>query len=310
MTIDSGTGEIRFVDGPQGRTAIVDGLWREDFSAAIRSDPTVVRLSYSPGLGVKCDLRFLRGLPQIRKFGFGHADKCDVSALSECPTIEIATIGDSPGSVEFHEMPSLRRIYIAGKRHATAALAATQLHELLWDKVPFHDLTSLGNLVELRQLSLRGGALVSTRGVGRLRSLEILGLDGHRKLREIVDLIGLQRLRKLAIDACPALPDFEEVGALSSLEDVEIQTRGETPSITPLRACRKLRRILMTNVRIQDGKIAFLLELPCLSSARVSPAKGYDMSYRELYERALERRVDPQEVERRGQNVLRHASEE
>lgn len=281
---------------PGQRTVIVRGEWRPEYMRPITADGTVDRLLFHPGDSIQTSLDFLPELPQIRVVSIALSSKCDVSVLSRCPFLE--EIGIVKWRGDFPDLRHLRNLHTVGIDHGPGALrvlALERLRHLAYGGYPLPDLTGIRGLARLKSLRLTRARLESTRGLKRFTELRWLALVRCSRLQSVVELDTVGGLQKLEVDACRTLPDFREIGRLLQLEELYIQSRGSVASIRPLSRCRSLRRVILSRMTIDDGKVAFLLDLPELTDARVRAAKGYDMSYRQLYERALTRSKDPEE---------------
>lgn len=276
--------DLQFVmDAPDCPRVIVKGLMRSEYLDAIRARSEVSYLVYSPGRNRACDLAFLRDLPQIKGFTFGFGDRCDISALADCPWMERLVVWKNPGTLALERMTSLRSLGVMHRKwSADDVLAAPWIEELHWQTCHISDFTALAEFDRLRVLNVEGGALESTRGLERLTKLHSLHLYGHRKLEEIVGLGHLVELETLAINGGRALPPPEDLGKLRSLRRLELDVNGEIATLTPLAACPSLRTVTIQRTTIADGRIAFLADLPNIAHAYVSPSRGYDISSTDL----------------------------
>jgi len=152
------------------------------------------------------------------------------------------------------------------KRLFASLRAQTQLRRLAVKWGDYSDLTVLGGLSGLRELSLRGASSVT--------SVEALG--------------GLVTLERLAIESLKAVRDLSPLGRLTNLTWLELGGDWMSPriahvdSIGFLRSLTSLEEVRLHTMIVDDLDYSPLLDLPRLQVAWVMKARGMRPSQEQL----------------------------
>lgn len=275
---------------PGRRRAVIEGLWQEEFGPRVRSDATIDRLSYCPGLGVRTSVDFLQGLPQLKQVTVAVGDRCDVQALAQCDWLEVIGLVRRVGTFpDLSRLKLLRQLSVDHQPGAEAVLGLNSLESLAYGGYPFDDFQRVNGLRGLRSLTVAQSRIVALMGIDRFPRLERLRLVDCRRLREPRGLGTLPLLREVEFVCCAGLPSIDEIASLPEIEHILIDGSGVIPTLSPLLRCRRLRKVQLSKVQIGDGRIGVLEEVSTLTSALINPRGRCDVTPGRLRERIAAR---------------------
>ncbi len=117
----------------------------------------------------------------------------------------------------------------------------------------------LSKLTELRNLVFIQVPIQSLNGYGIFRNLENMEVAYCRNLTDISGITDCPLLRKLEIDCCKKIEDFNCLSKLKNLEGLIISNCGNIPSIAFIDDMPKLRFFSFVDTNIVDGDLT-----PCM----------------------------------------------
>jgi Leucine-rich repeat (LRR) protein len=193
---------------------------------------------------------------QIRKLTISTPDLSDLSVVTRMENLEDLATDSSVETVDFSQLPRLRRCLLAHGSGIGNISACVPLEELSLFHVRIHDLTSLSVLGRLRRLSLNDlRSLASLGGIEGL-PLQEVRLLYLRRLTSVAPLARLQNLQTLEIVSCKAIRDSARIGDISSLEDLASTTGPTLPSLEFLKEMTHLRRAWIGNTEGAQGSVS------------------------------------------------------
>jgi hypothetical protein len=152
------------------------------------------------------------------------------------------------------------------KRLFASLRGQTQLRRLAVKWGDYEDLSVLGDLSALRDLSLRGASSLSTvASVGSLTGLERLAVEGIKRVHDLSPLGHLRSLTTLELGGDWMAPRIAHVD-----------------SIAFLRQLRQVEDLLLHTIIVDDLDYSPLLDMPALRSVRLMKTRGMNPSFEYL----------------------------
>ena len=105
------------------------------------------------------------------------------------------------------------------------------------EKGTLTNLKTLGEMANLRVLTLALQPLENLAGAEKLKQLERIRLVGHTALQDLSPLFTLTELQEIRVDNAPELRSIEGIGALKKLCALEIYGADRLDSLAPLAEC-------------------------------------------------------------------------
>jgi hypothetical protein len=219
--------------------------------------PCLTGLRLLPGrcLGDR-DWRAIERLERLVYLSIGHDEVSGECNLSAFPRLEWLVMPWWPG-VGGMDGVTLEGAWLRGLRNRgeLGSLRPDRLRSLQVGGDVGCDLKALERFDGLRSLSVVGGkGLVDLGGVDRLESLEEIAMFGGRKLTRVTGLGGCAALRKVLLEDCPAIDEFN------------------------LDECRDLEAVwLLGGTKVRDGALQWIGEKGRLRHAFVVRRHNYDL---------------------------------
>jgi hypothetical protein len=212
-----------------------------------------------------------RYAPQIRTIVTSAHPAGDLALLGEFAALERLILHHPGEAIPYDRLPSLHSLSLWDSATLARAVEAPCLRSLQVWSLPWRDLSPLEGMPALRELDLRQmrrmatlhgieslplerlmlvylGRLASVAPIGQLHSLKFLSIDGSSKAAGAAGWAGLPALETLGLDNGPALPDFDVLGSMPSLESVTLMNTpvgaGST-SVAPLARLQRLRALVL-----------------------------------------------------------------
>ncbi len=175
-------------------------------------------------------------------------------ALSEIPkdSIEVNISADAEDLLDLRRFAQIRTLRVAGGISQKLFLQLCRLESIVnlhLDHLRVTDLSPLRAMSELQWLSIRSGTKVASLEVlASMKNLSGLAIENFKKVSDVSPLGGLVQLKELGIEG-------------------SIWTAMRIKTLDPLKKLIGLRRLHMTNLRVEDGSLApleFLTHLAIL----------------------------------------------
>ena len=228
-----------------GPTLILDPL-RPEQAASYMQIRGILRLEVNNAIFKYADT-FLQSLPAkfafITGFSIIHRTTVDIAWIVEFGSrlrdISVQTSCDTP--IDFSVFPELRHCRVMWRKKRRSVWGCRFLEFLQLDYYKEHSIAAVSQLSRLRELRVNNSPLRSLSGIETLA------------LRTLC-LINVSRLESLA-----------EVGALTDLEELDINGGKRIQNLDPIRNCTKLRELTFCNVG-EIPSLGFLRDLKSLEA--------------------------------------------
>ena len=251
--------------------------WKDEYSELIHNgDVNGLYLNYS--LGWKCaDYSFLKDHKQITHLKIIDTPKDNLSPIEELTNLECLEISCATKEhIAFNKLTNLKECFLSWWNQAHAIFDCHSLVKLYLDGLKIKDYQPLGNLTNLKCLTIGNSTFNNLADISALKKLEKLELLNCRRLTELSELIGFSELVWLVIDGSSKIYDVSPLSKLKKLKVLNLSTNKNIKSISPLIHCRELRAFAFAGSTIvEDGDLSPLTELPHLSMLMFAGRRNY-----------------------------------
>jgi len=147
---------------------------------------------------------------------------------------------------------------------------------------------SLAAQVQLNMLRVKWGNYESLDALEEMHELTTLRLGGASSLRSLAPLARLPQLRVLGVESLRYVHDLTPLGSLLELRDLGVGGDWKSPRIAHvdsfgfLRNLKKLERLILHTIIVDDLDYSPLLSLDSLTEVRVMAARGMRPTHDEL----------------------------
>lgn len=227
-----------------------------------------LRLNHGSGWDGE-DLHFLRQFPHLKALAVTHYGLEDIGAiqcLRELRTLELFTY--SKTVIDFRHFPKLEECSLEWTKGVSSALFMRQLSKLFINRIPKASVSTIGEMIGLRELGLLSCGVESLECISALTKLESLRLARFSKLTSNTFLSHLTELRDLWIQNCSGFYSFEPLRKHLLLETIGMHNCGPFESLEPLRNLKRLRSFVLSGPRneVLDGGYGPVEDLPNLDN--------------------------------------------
>ena len=224
------------------------------------------------------DYSFLASLPWLRSLNIIAGTCNDLSSIGGLTDLEELSVGYTiRKKVDFSNLKSLRSCFLEWWPGAASIFSCTNLQSLYLHKLPATKSNELGDLQNLRALTVYSQSIESLESISSLTKLEKLELLGTRKLKSLRGIEKLSSLRSLTLDGCSLLSDLEPLSGLNNLEHLVTSNWKVINSLEPLQSLKELRAFSFSGERtvVSDGDLSPLEQLPRLSMLMFGARRKY-----------------------------------
>ena len=163
----------------------------------------------------------------------------------------------------------LLRLRRKGKSHRGVS-ACTSVRELWAHSVDEAFLAEICELKELTFLHIEGTSVSDLSPLRRLSKLDRLFITGATIVRDLAFLDAHSRLSALGLEHFPEVRDLEPISSLPELVGLAFEgsvwTPGQVVSLSPLKTLARLQCLCIVNLKVADGSLRPLHELPSLQA--------------------------------------------
>jgi hypothetical protein len=185
-----------------------------------------------------------------------QAPSSPLRVLPDTDGVELAIYGEALVKGGVGALPNLKYLWLSGASSEACRIAGTirSLRRLVVHDWRAPDLKHLSRLVELESLAIAGAPrLKSLDGIGELADLQSLILSdccGYTSLKPIQNLVGLRTLcLEGGFSTILRVESFEPIGALKKLERLRLASvKVQDKSLRPLRALKMLRDVFINDL--------------------------------------------------------------
>lgn len=261
--------------------------WQDSFVEIIKKEKLVgVYLNAASGWQKEENFNFLLSVPEIEylKILDHSAGNYEIiNTLHQLKSLTISTYECVP--IDLKNFPKLDYLAIYWHQEIINLSSCKRLRELYIYKYKSTDFVEIGQCENLEILRMSISTALSLQGIRGLSKLNKIDLAYFSKLEDIEELSELKNLLKINLQNCRKIKNFiENISTLTALDSIVLDNIPSIASLKPLQDFKKLRWLDFSEVNIEDGKIAFLKDLPNLKTVIFENRKHYDMSREELKE--------------------------
>jgi hypothetical protein len=281
---------LEITDGDGGVAATLSGVVSDDeLRRLIHAQPAHVTVN-SGGVG---DLAFLPRLPlrelDLVRFMPG-TPIAPVNFVTGLTRLNISS-REYTGTLNLAGLTDLGDCFLEWGAGAESVLACSSLRFLYVTMFPGSDLTDFASLPKLR--TLRVGNSRRLVRVGDLASAALRGV-GLYYCTKLTSIEGLPTDHLVSFDAevCKAVTDWDVVAQSPALRYVGLQNLGPLPSIRPFEDAKLEFFWFPESTDVQDGRVAWLGDVPTLRNTGFQNRRHYDATRQELGARIAARHGD------------------
>ncbi|MDP5141378.1 hypothetical protein ORJ00_01320 [Rheinheimera baltica] len=240
--------------------------------------------------GVWDDLSFLQAFNgKIQKISI-NTSEVDWQGLRHCDLVEQLIFPDvMKNTIDFSIFKNLKRLWIDGReKNIEQVLSLTSLQDLRianWQGSDLSALRQLTNLVCLELVDAR--KLQSLDGIAALTQLQMFKLRFCAKLVDIAALTTLHDLKMFSVESCKKIEFAADYSMFTSLKYLSLWGQKQLSSLLPFSQCHTLEILKVSDVRVLDGKVAFIQTFPNLKKLILQQKKDYDADL-SAFEQSLE----------------------
>jgi Leucine-rich repeat (LRR) protein len=284
MTIAEHSG-VRLLDGRDGVQFVMpDGAGYQpcvDFIRSSQNSKLVLWLRAEDG-GDAIAL-FLRcvGVDHVQRLHIQTKGLDGFEGLSSLRHLQAIGI-DSDIAFDFSQMPQLESVGGVWSEKWTNLDKCGVLKRLRVSAFNRKSLEDVPCAETLEELSLIQTRLQSLKGIEAAGNLQELCISYGPSLLDISGLAFLGRLRKLEIESCKKVKNFEEIGRVAGLETLLLKQCGTLPSISFIAHNTHLIGLGLIDTKLADLDLSYCLKHPTLRRFGATGLRGTKPSVAEV----------------------------
>jgi Leucine-rich repeat (LRR) protein len=259
---------------------LVKSKWKDSYARVIESE-NIKALFLNTEFKWMCDdYAFLSTIPKLRELHILDSHASGIEAISAQDQLDDLTL-DIPDtySIDYTKLVTLKKLFTYGKKKNDSLYQCTTLEDLYINEMKVGDRHELGNLVNLKKLSIANSDITKLDFLSKLKQLEWLELISCKKISSFEPISNLKHLKRLHINEYKDIGDISFLEALESLEVLVIEA-GKLKSIAPLAGLTELKALAIYGMTsgIADGNLEPLLNLKKLGIVDIPSRKYYNYS--------------------------------
>jgi len=219
----------------------------------------LTRILITGGWYKRKDLDFLTDLADFLEGIVILPDKIELKLVNKLKMLTSLGVGDNGrDTIDLANFPKLESAAVKWGRRLTGLESCRNLKSLTINgyNPTKKNMTEFPDLPSLEELWIFKGNLQSLEGIGRL-PLKFLWLYSLPKLVSISAVTSLsESLRKLQIESCRQVTDFESLRSMRALEKLMISQCGPIPSIDFIKEISSLFFFSFSGTNILDGDLS------------------------------------------------------
>jgi hypothetical protein len=214
----------------------------------------------------KTEIDFLKECTDIEKLTIYSIAVKDFNGLSFLTNLKVLALHlNNSTKLDVGDLSSLEELYgeLPARTTGLSRLKNLKRVQIRSYKPRSKTFAELGEIENLEVLHLIQAQIESFEGIGQFKLLQELDLYGLNKLTDIF-AIGLLRssLRKLIMENCKNIQDFEPIRSLENLEYLTLRNCGSMKSIAFTEGLPKLNGFDFTNTNVEDGDLTYCQTIP------------------------------------------------
>jgi hypothetical protein len=226
-------------------------------------DGDAIAIGLNPALGFReTDLAFLRGFPNLKGLVIPYPEKLNLKMIDVFSELEILVLGKNRKPVNFSQFSELKELSIDWQKADTLPMNGSKLARLsLWGYSPnSKDLCGVPTYPQLTYLRLTQGTVENLKDIERFGSL-IEAEFAYLKHLKSISAIGISEIKKLEIDTCRRIEDFESLSKCKNLEHLLYCNNASLKSLSIIKKFKNLTNFRFVNTNIIDGDMTPLFGL-------------------------------------------------
>ncbi|MFY8351377.1 hypothetical protein AAEU29_12635 [Pseudoalteromonas sp. SSM20] len=227
-----------------------------------------------------------------------RVDWCSISKLDELEELYLTDY--LKNKVDFSNFKNLKSLWIDGREENIEQIYTIKTLESVrlanYKEVNLSKLEKLHNLVTLELVDSK--KLSSLEGIECFTKLQKLNLVCCTKLVDVDGVKSLSKLKMLRIDSCKKVRLTDDFSTLKNLKYLGVFRQKEIVSLLPFKDCRSLEILLVADLKVTDGKVQFIKELPNLKKLIFQHKKHYDENLTSFKRELLEKFGDYEIIEK------------
>jgi hypothetical protein len=223
------------------------------------------------------NLDALTQVPNLRILGIGDAEGVDVSIVSRLRTLEFLEINTASGQVDFDELSNLKhlRVHVAKGRSFPNVFSPAMQALALWN-LGANDLDLLKNFPLLTSLELVQARKIKTLdGIAHAKGLKFVSISYCPNLENIDAIGALSSVEFLELDGVKKIHGYGAIKNLKMLSKLIIMQAGPVCDLGFLAQLKKLKSVVLRKVSIKNHDLSPLTNLPLLTHISLDSKKGY-----------------------------------
>ena len=256
---------------------MVSGDWDEAVDQYVRAaDIKAVYLNSAKGWK-GTDFSFLDRLYRVEELNIIASKGEHLEAVEGMVQLRSLSLTcDTRSTIDFSLLGQLTDCYLLWWKGANSIFDASKLERLYLDGARLEDFAPLGNLSDLRYLTVANSNIADLEPLQTLHRLECLELINCRQLKQFETLGNLPGLDRLTIRGCKSLHDLGFLRSLRNLEVLILSDNDKIASLSPVSGLKKLKALAFAgNTNIEDGDLTVLTRLPQLAMLMFASRRHY-----------------------------------
>ena len=184
----------------------------------------IIRLRDPAGMG----LAFLQEVPRLKCFKLQDKTIDDIAGIHFSTELRHLHMSDySAEPIDFSRFPHLKVLHMEYKNSRKSVGKCISLEELSLQHYSLKDLSSLTDLVALRELWFSQGSLGDISSIGKFANLKSCTLAFLRNLVDLTPLAELKQLEILELDYSKNFKNLRALSGMTSLKKLNVSNRGD-----------------------------------------------------------------------------------
>lgn len=260
-----------------GLGLIICSEWDESFIKII-NDNNVVHLYLNYSLGWKCqDYTFLEKIQRLKTLDVIdiHSDGIK-SVEQQSDLITLSLNLPFAYGLDFRVFHKLKNVFCYGVKKNDSLYFCKSIEKLYIDDFKIGDKHDIGNLENLKDLTIANSNITSLSFVKKLICLENLTIINCKKILSFSDISYLKKMVRLDIRGVKTLHDISFLSNLNNIEIVIIETENLT-SIKPVANLTNIKALALYGKKnmIEDMDLTPINNLKQLSMLDIPNRKSY-----------------------------------
>ena len=218
--------------------------WNDSFVKII-NDKNIKHLFLNYSFGWKCsDYAFLEDM-QLETLEIVDVHSKGIRSVEKQKDLKTLSLNvPDADDVDFRVFYNLKNVFCYGRKRNDTLFSCCSIENLYVDDFKIGDEHGIGNLKNLKHLTVANSNITSLSFVRNLVLLENLTILNCKKLQSFSDISYLQKLKRIDIRGVKGLHDIEFLSNLSNMEVVIIET-DRLVSIKPLADLRNISALAL-----------------------------------------------------------------